>query len=216
MKHAKRRAADLRFRRAMAAAGFKIVKIRGDGNCLFRAASFLMFGNEDHHAEIRKAICDHMREQANRFMVMVDPPTAMSLNAYCDVMEHPVVGGVGEWGNQPEITAMEEVYDRRVDIYEAGHGSEPRKTDFGNGVLPEGLDGVTPLRLSRHNANHYNAVVKEAPADGEERVPLPVRPRGVLYAARVANDEADAKSNGSNEAEVDIQVRWAHCLSGDA
>ena len=40
--------------RAMAAAGFKIVNIRGDGNCLFRAASFLMFGDEDHHAEIRK------------------------------------------------------------------------------------------------------------------------------------------------------------------
>ena len=47
-KHAKRRAADLRFRRAMAAAGFKIVEIRGDGNCLFRAASFLMFGNEEN------------------------------------------------------------------------------------------------------------------------------------------------------------------------
>ena len=37
-----------------------IKKIRGDGNCLFRAMSYIITGSEDHHLGIQGAITAHM------------------------------------------------------------------------------------------------------------------------------------------------------------
>ena len=40
--------------------GHSIRKIRGDGNCLFRAMSYIITGSEDQHLAIRHAITTHM------------------------------------------------------------------------------------------------------------------------------------------------------------
>lgn len=32
----------------------------GDGNCLFRSVSELLYGSEDHHAQIRKICMDYI------------------------------------------------------------------------------------------------------------------------------------------------------------
>ena len=38
-----------------------MVRIRGDGNCLFRAFSFILTGSESQHFKVRKTIVAHMR-----------------------------------------------------------------------------------------------------------------------------------------------------------
>ena len=40
-------------------------RIRGDGNCLFRALSFIITGSESQHFEIRSAIIAHMFDVHN-------------------------------------------------------------------------------------------------------------------------------------------------------
>lgn len=66
-----------------------------------------------------------------------------------------------EWGGDPEIRAMEEIYDRPFEIYEVvgnGESTEQRQIHFND--LPEKeLEGVEPIRLSYHGQNHYNSVV---------------------------------------------------------
>ena len=92
---------------------------------------------------------------------------------YLRAREHPVADGVGEWGDHPEILALEEVFDRPIEIYAHEDGArQPRKTSLTE--LPEALRGVTPFRLTFHGENHYNAVVMHRPGD-RERWPLVVR-----------------------------------------
>lgn len=38
---------------------FKIVNVAGDGNCLFWCFSFYLFGNENSHAVVKKAVVEH-------------------------------------------------------------------------------------------------------------------------------------------------------------
>ena len=37
-----------------------IVNVKGDGNCFFRALSYLLFNSEDHHAFVRKSLVHFM------------------------------------------------------------------------------------------------------------------------------------------------------------
>jgi hypothetical protein len=47
--------------------GFKIVKAKGDGNCLYRSVSRMLYGTEDHHAKIRALV---------NYSIRVDPEYA--------------------------------------------------------------------------------------------------------------------------------------------
>ena len=95
------------------------------------------------------------------------------LHSYLRAREYPVVQGQGEWGDHAEILALEEVFDRPIEIYAYESGTtEPRKTHLTE--LPPELEGVTPFRLTYHGANHYNAVDMRKPGDGEH-LPLRVR-----------------------------------------
>jgi OTU domain-containing protein 5 len=49
------------FRKLLKEKGFKIVEIRGDGNCLFRAVSHQVFLTEEHHGLLRKKCVEHLR-----------------------------------------------------------------------------------------------------------------------------------------------------------
>ena len=48
------------------------VKVLGDGNCLIQVASFLAYGKEDHHDQLRAAVMtevdDHVEHYANLFL----------------------------------------------------------------------------------------------------------------------------------------------------
>lgn len=39
---------------------YNVREIEADGNCLFRALSFSMYGTEDHYASIRQKIVKHV------------------------------------------------------------------------------------------------------------------------------------------------------------
>jgi OTU domain-containing protein 5 len=49
------------FRKLLKEKGFKIVEIRGDGNCLFRAVSHQVFLTEEYHGLLRKKCVEHLR-----------------------------------------------------------------------------------------------------------------------------------------------------------
>ena len=40
--------------------GLEVVDTLGDGNCLFRAVSVLLYGSEEHHAQLREVCVKQM------------------------------------------------------------------------------------------------------------------------------------------------------------
>jgi hypothetical protein len=54
---------EVDFRKAMLLKQMKIVDVSPDGNCLFRAMSVLLFGDQTHHNDIRNKVCDYLVEE---------------------------------------------------------------------------------------------------------------------------------------------------------
>ena len=74
----------------------------------------------------------------------------------------------GEWGDDVEIQAMSEIYDRPIEIY--AYDVKPMKTfheqaeandkvEFKNDLGDDVVESVTPIRLSFHGNSHYNCIV---------------------------------------------------------
>jgi hypothetical protein len=78
-----------------------------------------VYGTQERHAEIRRDVCEYMLASNNpaRFKWLVDPPTDAGLRQYVSARRHPVVNGIGEWGDHAEIIVMEELFDRPIEIF---------------------------------------------------------------------------------------------------
>lgn len=145
------------FREKMETKGFKIVEVSPDGNCLFRSISFLMYGDQKYHLQIRKACCDYLERESKRFEFLAEEGQFAD---YVNNMRNPAV-----WGDEPELRAIEELYDRPIEMYSCDIVGAKDEDDF---TLPlaayqageevTGMAAVEPLRLSFHGNNHYNAV----------------------------------------------------------
>lgn len=49
----------------------QIVKILSDGNCLFRAISYVQYKDQNKHSDLRKIACDYLKENSTLLMVEV-------------------------------------------------------------------------------------------------------------------------------------------------
>ena len=63
----------------------------------------------------------------------------------------------GIWGDNLEITALSEMYQRSVEVYD--QQTTPRAT-FSNSVNYD--NDLPPMRISFKNGNHYDSVVSES------------------------------------------------------
>lgn len=63
----------------------------------------------------------------------------------------------GVWGDDIELQAMSEIYDRPIELY--AYKSDPMRTfhEEQNKASPQMKE---PIRLSYHGSEHYNSVVK--------------------------------------------------------
>ncbi|CAN0439684.1 unnamed protein product, partial [Laminaria digitata] len=62
----------------------------------------------------------------------------------------------GVWGDDLEIRALEELFDRPIEIYSSeGEDLRPMKIDFDAAGL--GME-MAPIKLSYHGQSHYNSV----------------------------------------------------------
>jgi hypothetical protein len=56
-----------KFTEQLSKIGLELRDITGDGNCLFRALSDQLDGNESNHLTYRKQVCDYMRQNRDEF-----------------------------------------------------------------------------------------------------------------------------------------------------
>ncbi len=88
-----------------------VKRIRGDGNCFFRAISFAMSGTEDNHVQLRTACVNHLLRNANKLKCFLRDGFA---NVEDYVMRQRMFDA-GTWATEVEILAMSHMLC--IDIY---------------------------------------------------------------------------------------------------
>ena len=140
--------------------GYDIVDQKEDGNCLFRSVSHQVYGDAAHHALVRESCMRYIEEEKGFFQNFI---AGESFEQYIGRMKLD-----GEWGDNVELQAMSEIYERPIEIYAYSH--RPLKTFMssaatsGDGAAGPGPGAgarppPVPIRLSYHFASHYNSVI---------------------------------------------------------
>jgi OTU domain-containing protein 5 len=114
-----------------------------DGNCLFRAVTDRVYGDPEMYDETRQMCIDYMEKERDHFSQFVTE----SFTAYCKRKRRDKV-----YGNNLEIQAMAEIYNRPIHIY--SYSTEPINIFHGSYETD-----LPPIRLSYHRGNHYNSIV---------------------------------------------------------
>ena len=99
-----------RYVEALAKQQLKIISVIGYGNCLFRSVSHQVYGSDEHHDVVRAKCMDYMQSQAAYF----EPFFTGNMDDYMQYETNQREDAV--WGDDPEIQAMSELYDRRHTI----------------------------------------------------------------------------------------------------
>ena len=130
----------------------KIVQAGDDGNCLFRAIAFQVYGDEGYHELVRAKCMRYIEVERDYFGDFIDG----GKEAMSDYIYRKSADGV--WGDDLEIQAMTEIYDRSVQIY--AYANTPMRTFHEGNPAAQALKAnLQPLRLSFHGNNHYNSIV---------------------------------------------------------
>ena len=99
--------------------GLRVIKIAADGNCLFRAVCHQVYGDVSRHLELRKQCCDYMASQCDHFSAFVEG----KFDDYLDNMRDAKT-----WGGNLEIEAMQEIFDRKIQIHSNDSGGGKSKS----------------------------------------------------------------------------------------
>jgi len=98
------------------------------------------------HGDVRKQCMDHMEHDQEHFSQFV---TGEPFLQYVARTRQD-----GVHGNNPEIQASSELFNRPIEVFTPENGSSPL-----NIFHAEYKNGDVPIRLSYHDGNHYNAVI---------------------------------------------------------
>ena len=98
-----------------------------DGNCLFRALSYQLYGTQDVQNLIRERLCDYMQVEQQYFQEFVTGEDGSRLSNYIANMRNDRT-----WGGNLELQAFSELYQCTVEIYKDGPEPEAHNV-FGRG-----------------------------------------------------------------------------------
>lgn len=140
----------------------RIVEMGGDGNCLFRAFSYQIYGSEDFHEIVRKASMDYILIEKDFFQDYV-ADGIIGLTRYVEKKSKD-----GVWGDDLEIQALSEIYERCVYVYAYSPKDtensvpKPMKT-FHESFLHFGDSSPnhSPIRLAYCGKCHFNSVIED-------------------------------------------------------
>lgn len=175
---------------ALAANNLSLVPVSGDGNCLFRSVAHQVYGDEELHTLVRAKCMDYMETDASFFSQFIEG----GLDSFPFYLRAKRTLGI--WGDDPEIQAICELYNRPAEIwaYDSQTGARKLRTfhetalgivSYGNrndgnimqgGGVGGGGGGGGVIRLSYYGGGHYDSIVLGA--DHSKNI-LPTLP-GVL------------------------------------
>ncbi|ETV91083.1 hypothetical protein H310_14246 [Aphanomyces invadans] len=126
----------------------RLFAVDGDGNCLFRAVSHQLYGDDRHHGIVRRFCMDYMELQQSFF----EPFIVGDMTAFQRYVRYKRQDAV--WGDDPELQAICELYDRPAQVfaYDASAGAKRLRVFHDTQTRP-------PICLSFYGGGHYDSVV---------------------------------------------------------
>ena len=139
---------------------FFIKIMGGDGNCMFRAVSDQIYGNEEYHNIIREKCMKYLLIERQFFSQFIEGGDK-EFDNYINMKSKS-----GVWGDDVELQAISELYNRPIEIYCGA--VKPLKTFHENvnefNMKKEGgekleIKKISPIRISYHGQEHYNSII---------------------------------------------------------
>ncbi len=198
-----------------------VVSVAGDGNCLFRSVAHQVYGNDELHEIVRQKCMDYMEANADFFSQFIEGGME-TFHLYVTAKRR-----LACWGDDPEIQAMCEMYDRPAEIwsYDPQIGARKLRT------FHEATSASThspAMRLSYYGGGHYDSVcgrdhrqvlLKLHPGVLEDTKIRSVRTRPLTANAdpsmnKISSNERDAIENAALNAALKISreekfMSWA-------
>ncbi|MCP3166452.1 hypothetical protein LZ199_26450 [Myxococcus sp. QH3KD-4-1] len=190
--------------------GLTLVPNEGDGDCLFRTLSQLLFGTERHHASVRQAVVNHLEDLLAGTVQdvggLVGPVPVATFRqdmklmldwhraAWPNQLAYRRVAGLDEWrqylramsrqgvwGDHVALAAASHLFGVRFELY-ARTSNASYWTDLVDFVpRTEGHEAARTLLLSNRRNTHYEAVgLVGAPLPVEQELPPVLVPLCVL------------------------------------
>ena len=138
---------ETQFRQLLSLKDFVIQPVEGDGNCLFRSVSHQLYSTTSFHDIIRATAMKYISIERNYFSQFI----VGGLEKVDEYLEHQSRNGA--WGDDIEIQAMSEIYNKPFEIY--AYSNTPMRTFHENSGIG------CPLRLAYHGQSHYNSIVNK-------------------------------------------------------
>lgn len=88
-----------------------VFSVSGDGNCLFRSVAHQIYGDDSYHLLVREKCMDYMEVNSSFFSQFV----VGGMETFHLYLHAKRTNGC--WGDDPEIQAMCEIYDRSAQIW---------------------------------------------------------------------------------------------------
>ena len=118
------------------------VRVDGDGNCQFRALSLGLYGSEDHHADVRANIVQHLRENPETYSAFMEPDEDFA--EYINRISQD-----GQWGDEVTLRAFERCNGRGVRVL-----SDNEQNPVINPTFEGPLEDT--ITITHYGELHYN------------------------------------------------------------
>ena len=138
-----------------------VVRIVGDGNCLFRSFSYIITGSQDQHFEIRTAIVSHMRRIATYLEEAQCVDMGSSVQEY---IHNTRIDKVNSWGTTNEMSVLAHLL--KCNIYAFSTINQRWEPRFPSHIDPGIIEDVTQksMYILHVNGNHFEVVTSQLPA----------------------------------------------------
>jgi len=124
---------------------------RGDGNCAFRAAAYLLYGNQNEHGKLRHLVADYLEKEEAHFKKFM-PTLEISYKDYVNKIRANAT-----WGDDIELAAISEMFTKKIEIYRRNG----KFLNLLNTCNEQIVGNGEPLRLL-YSGNHYDAIFPRA------------------------------------------------------
>ncbi|XP_062599776.1 uncharacterized protein LOC134261354 isoform X2 [Saccostrea cucullata] len=137
--------------------------IVGDGNCLFRSVSFSLYGNQDHHQELRNLAIQEIEQNLDIFRLYFFNPNGVPMNDLEIQQELRNLRQLGTFAGQESIFALSRYFGVNILVTVGGDLDHPEvatlEHDFGNS------NSRIHLIWTRPGGGHYESVTETVPVN---------------------------------------------------
>jgi len=135
------------FLKEVQAMNWKLVVVDADGNCLYRCFATEIYDDTDKQSFVREECCKYMRKNQDFFQNFIPDFDQRMMEKEQEY----------EWGDHVDITALSELYNVRVRVFEYDKDSQKLYMSFDQGEHEDTVN-LPLVLLARHRQKHYNVI----------------------------------------------------------